>query len=487
MFCPTSSINNELEPQEDNINAGYRYATSKGRPFIVDNIYYVDSKKFEGNSAYPPLSTHAAGSTNYAIRVLSKSVLAFQNGGELKLKPTEKQFGTILHIFDIENYIILDPVTVGDKETHLATEGEQMHCIHLGASKNGYIRNPICRDSWGDGIYLGFTFWVKPTIDVFVPTDVIIDNPKFYNIGRNAISLCGAHNVTFNNVYVEKVSRTLPLAGVDIEPEEDINYTDKMFIRDVVFNNSTFINCGYAISTNVFGNREVKVAFSGTTKVINKGADGSWFPCFFGSQLGDEPVATYKQDGYVNISHLIVDDTDADLAFKFLVEASSPKGSIKHTIDKYEFISNNVEPQISLYGSSAYTQAEGVSINDIVFHNKPSFIQFVNATPTMPLPSTNYKLNIPASIPVSNPTGIGLTFHGDCYIGGHLVVWAYYLEDKNYPNNLILIPKTNPDLGGALTARYILNNVGRKVNLNLNPALSSAQIGSGLQVSAGTF
>lgn len=476
MFCPDSSIDNVNEPQQANINAGHRYAASKGRPFIIDNHYFVKSIQNWTTSTYPPISGELNATSYFAIRVQSNSVLAFQNGGKLTLHPSEDDYGAVLMVFDVENYIILDPVIVGDRDTHLTTTGEQQYCIHLAASKNGYIRNPKLSNSWGDGIYLGFMYWVKPTIDVYVPTNVVIDNPHITNISRNAVSLCGAENLTVNNLYVEDVNRTPPLAGVDIEPEEDINFTEKMFIKNAVFHNATFVGCGYAISQNIFGNRHVEVSFTGITNIVNKGSQTSWIPMLLGSRwLEDNTELNYKQEGYLIIDHVVVSDIGSNLAFKYLMQVDIPENSIKVRIKHYEFTSTNFVPQIMFINTRVVSpKSSGFSVDKFTFNKQINYVEFVFSDPAAAKPKINYNLNFDDSLNIQYQNK-GFEFYGSCYIGGWDLVATALWEEKSHINNVIFQPMD--DGAGTVTSYGIVTNKDRELFYSLNPKGSEHALG----------
>ena len=476
MFCPASSIDNVNEPQEDNINAGILYATAKGRPFIIDKPYYVDSKIARTNQTFPALNGFRDSSTNFAIRIQSNSILAFQHEGELKLKPTAAAYGAILMVFDVENYIILDPKLTGDKDTHLVTTGEQQHGIHLAASKNGYIRNPVIKEMWGDGIYLGFMFWVKPFIDVYVPTNVVIDNPILLNISRNAVSLCGAENLTINNLYVEDVNRVAPLAGVDIEPEEDIDYTEKMFIKNAVFNNATFVGCGYAISQNIFGNRDVEVSFTGITNIVNKGSKTSWIPMLLQSKYLEYNTAlNYKQEGYLNIDHVVVSDIDSNLAFKYLVQVDIPENSIKVRIKHYEFTSTNIIPKLMFLNTGVVSaKSSGFSVDKFTFNNQVNYIDFEFSAPDTAKQKINYNLNFDESLNIQYQNK-GFEFYGSCHIGGWALVNTPLWEEKLHINNVLFVPSDNGS--DAITSYGTVTNKNREVFYSLSPKGSDHSLG----------
>lgn len=487
-LLPRSSIDNVAEPQDVAINKLYQYATSNGRAFIIDQPYYVESKIKGGGESYPALNPFNGGGVSHAIRIQSNSVLAFMGEGALKLAPSSLDFTAILLVHDVENYVILDPKCYGDRYSHLTTTGEQGIAYHFGPSKNGYVRNPYAENCWGDGFYFGFTFYVKPFIDVIVPTNLVIDNPRGYDMSRNGISLCGADDLTINSPYMEKVDRLAPKAGIDIEPEEDIAFTDKMFIRNVKIHNATFVSCGYGYAHNVFGNRQVEVSFTGTTKILNKGSITSWIPMLLQSRLNSgQAVSDYQQQGYIDFDKVIVDDIGSSLAFKYLMIVATPEKSVPVTINSYEFISTNYEPEIALDQANEYTKSSGLTVKEFVFRKPINQVKLVfEAAVTKAIPSIDYYLGIPDSVAIVY-RGKGITFHGKCFVGGYDLLSGALLNENQLINNVFIQPGANAGDGGAIYGRVTINNNERKVRYSLTPALSAAQIGYGLQVSGTGF
>ncbi len=486
-FCDAE--NNPDKPQHVQIQEGYNYATKMNRPFVIDKIYYVESKSYRGTETFPALSTENNASTSFAIRIQSNSILRFENDGELKLKPNSNNFSAILFIFDVENYQILNAKLTGDKLTHLNSEGEQGHCIHFGASKNGYVKNPICKDAWGDGIYMGFTFWVKPTINVFVATDLVIDSPEIYNASRNGISICGASGITINDPLIDTVNRTAPMSGIDIEPEEDVNFTKPMFVEDVTIHNATFINCSsYSVMAYIVGNRTVEVNFTGVTKCLGRkskiGTGWSTTAAYINSRLGNETVDSFNQKGYVNIQHLLIDDTEATWETYGICLVALPFKSIKTDIGLVEAISINSNPIIGFdvdeNGKNSPSQG-GVTIREFKFHKKIESIVFGrrdNLQGTVPR-IIDTTINIPFDIPVSY-INKGFTFGDNCNIGGYYSVdKSNFINEFEHINNLILTPAKSNDNDINILNVYTFSK-GRKINYSLKNNLTATEIGDGI-------
>lgn len=476
-LLPRSSIDNVAEPQDVAINKLYQYATSKGRAFIIDQPYYVRSVIKGSGESYPALNPFNGGGVSHAIRVQSNSVLAFMGEGALKLVPSALDFTAILLVHDVENYVILDPKCYGDRYSHLTTTGEQGIAYHFGPSKNGYVRNPYAENCWGDGFYFGFTFYVKPFIDVIVPTNLVIDNPHGYDMSRNGISLCGADNLTINSPYMEKVDRVSPKAGIDIEPEEDINFTDKMFIRNVKIHNATFKSCAFPYTHNIFGSRDVGVIFTGDTKLINGGTTN--IAALFQCATGGEDVATYQQNGQILFENIVSSDIFDSDSFSNLFAYYSPEKSIKTVINNWNVDTKVTNLFIRFPRSSIYTNSDGLRVEKFIFNKKPNSITIDSEAVSGNKCNINYHLGIQDDIKINVS---GFKYYSTCYIGGYDIIATSIFNENDYINKLIIEPTANPSDGNAIYGRAVIHNNYRKLSYSVPAGLTTHQLGYGLQI-----
>ncbi|PST93205.1 hypothetical protein C9I86_05780 [Photobacterium sp. NCIMB 13483] len=121
-----------------------------------------------------------------------------------------------------ENITLIRPFVIGDKETHIGTGGEWGYGVSImSGANNVLIDNPICKDMWGDGIYIGYSYQ-EP--DKGYPKNVTIRNPDIDNVRRNGISLCAGDNITIIDAACRNVGGAWPQAGFDCEPEAPPGY-----------------------------------------------------------------------------------------------------------------------------------------------------------------------------------------------------------------------------------------------------------------------
>ena len=491
-FCPDSSIDNVNEPQTANIEIGYRYATNKRREFIIDQVYYVESTVHNALNSYPPLVGN--DSLHYAIRVLSDSVLKFVKGvGKLKLVPNSDTHSRVLCIFDIKNYKIISPWCIGDKDQHLGTTGEQHYMIAFHASKNGYVSDPVCENSWGDGFYFGYPEYVSVfNVDVDYPTDLVIDNANIENSSRNGISLCGAENLTINNPVIDIVDRIAPVSGIDIEPEEDFAYSGKrMHLKNVKIHNLTVKNANnYGVMSFIVGNREIDVSFTGTTTFSAKAPYYCSFPIWHCSYRGDGLTeAQYTASGAINFEKVVMSDAQAQWHIVAPISFHSELGKIKLNIGDLTHTKYQAGPVAFAFDNSSNIIASwsgGLSVGKITLNGVGTVeLGQSGATATKNLRDIN--LPIPEKHEVIF-LGRGIQFGDGVNIGGHALVGGSELNENQLINNIVLVPGANPNDGNAIYSQVYVVNKNRKLSYSLVAGLESAAIGQGIRiVNAGAF
>ncbi len=494
-FCEKDSVNNRNKPQTAQIEKGYQYATSKNRPFIIDEAYYVESTVRKTKNSYPSLNPIVNDSLHYAIRVLSNSCLIFKKGvGKLKLVPNNQDWSRILCVFDVENYLIFEPELIGDKSGHLSNTGEQHMMLAIHPSKNGYIRNLICRDSWGDGLYIGYAHWANPYhIDVIVPTNIVIDNAEIYNSSRNGLSLCGANGLKINNLIVDKVDRIAPIAGIDIEPEEDISYNGGtlMHLKDVKIHNASIKNCNnHGIISFIYGSRDIDVSFTGTTTFSAEAPGYCSFPIWFLSYQGEEDENDYKAKGCVSFEKVVMSSISGRWGIVAPVSFYSALAKVYLSIDSL-CIKDSLSPLIFGFKNSTTVDAAfsgGLTINSIELHQSYDSVQLGDQKDFSKKVLKYIDLPIPNDCLVEYKDR-GFVFENDVNIGGYSYIeYRGWYNTDELINNIIFRPKINPDDGGSIQSRvYDLGEKtnGRTMSFSLDAKLNTHEIGDGLYVQCG--
>lgn len=163
-------------------------------------------------------------------------VLLFNDKSKMVLKPTKLGTYNILELHNLKNVKIYYPRIVGDIKNHLGSDGEWGMGIGIRSCQNIGVYYPEIENCWGDGIYIGF-IWDKVDINKFdISKNVEIYNGFINNNGRNGISVVAVDGIKIYNNLIANSVRTLPKAGIDIEPGP------KLTMNIELLNNVTYKN-----------------------------------------------------------------------------------------------------------------------------------------------------------------------------------------------------------------------------------------------------
>jgi hypothetical protein len=188
----------------DDLPAGYvQDATVDYTDIIQQSIDKYDFVVFPGF----PLLINDKG-----ISLHSNQKVAFQSGGKLKLKATDKSSYAMLKLFNIQNVLLLNPSVEGDRNDHLSTGGEWGMGISILGSDNITLINPVTNEGWGDGIYIG------EIGDKHYSSNIYISGAKCNHNRRNGLSVISVDGLTVIDSEFTNNVGTAPEAGVDLEP-----------------------------------------------------------------------------------------------------------------------------------------------------------------------------------------------------------------------------------------------------------------------------
>lgn len=184
------------------------------------------------------------------LSVKSNSIINFSKNSKLIIAVNSLPKYQILDLRNVTNVKIYGPRLVGDKSKHLGTAGEWGMGINILSSTNITIYNPEIINCWGDGIYISSL--AKESENVTIKGG-FLDNNR-----RNGISIISGKNINISNVYVSNTNGVMPMAGIDIEPNENKNVLENITLRNInTFNNG---NVGIEIFLiNMVGKEDRKV------------------------------------------------------------------------------------------------------------------------------------------------------------------------------------------------------------------------------------
>lgn len=452
--------------QRNNLAAGYAYAKSKCRPFVIDGEYWCDS-------------TLDAVEMGGALTALSDSVVIFVNNGSINILPNSQARYALLEVFDVENVVFVDATFNGDKDQHFGTGGEWGHGINVYPCRNvRFLGKTTINNCWGDGIYFGVPYY-KNSAKHDLPTDILIEDLRIDNVRRDAISLCGGRDLRINRSNLSRVSGTAPMAGVNIEPEE-AGGRPLSNLYNVVLNDTTITDALYCIAINIGGNRHVDVTLTGKTELRSKSYASS--PIAFSTQVFPTNVSadTLKQTGGVVIESMhVVDHPAATNKFYSICEVKLPRGGLPLRIRD---LTLDCDTNAMFFGNDlddSYGNQTGLTIENV---SKWSQATAYLATINQKEYTFNHTINFGVDTVVSADTYF--RSGGKARIGGYSKLQGRKVSSSSLVADMTLC--TPVDAENAVACEVILDNV-RRITLRMNPEISTYETGQGIWVSGGNL
>ncbi|MDB5120808.1 MAG: right-handed parallel beta-helix repeat-containing protein [Sphingobacteriales bacterium] len=205
----------------------------------VDYTYYIQQAidKYE-TLIFPdfPLLVNDSG-----LNIPSNRTLIFEEGSEIRLKPSNKTFYNIFNIENVNNVVLQNPKIIGDRNYHLGEKGEAGIGVGIRGSNNITINNAEISNCWGDGIYIG-QYKSK-----YSSKNVIIRNTVLDRNRRDGISIISVDNLLLENLTASNSNGAEPMAGINFEP----NNPDCIMSNIRVLNPITRYNTKFGIQIGI--------------------------------------------------------------------------------------------------------------------------------------------------------------------------------------------------------------------------------------------
>lgn len=155
------------------------------------------------------------------LQIPSNRTIVFEAGAILQIITNNDDDYYAMHMLNVTDITITNPIIIGDNITHTGITGESGHCMGIaGTSKNIKITNPTFKNGWGDGLY------------VSNGEDIIIDNLICDSNRRNGLTITSGKNIFINNPQCINQNGTSPEAGIDIEPNDDTAILENIVISN---------------------------------------------------------------------------------------------------------------------------------------------------------------------------------------------------------------------------------------------------------------
>ena len=193
------------------------------------------------------------------IDIPSNSIVEFCEGCKLTRKTTDDNTYFMLNLVKVHDVVIENATLIGDRDTHTGASGEWGYGIHIAASQNITVKNANISKTWGDGIYVGYSYTAS---DQSTTKNILIDSCNIISCSRNGVAVCGGEDIVVRDCYIYGTNRTNPKSGIDIEAEgpDGIN----SYLKNVsIENNTTEANGESGICLNIGEDKGINITIDG--------------------------------------------------------------------------------------------------------------------------------------------------------------------------------------------------------------------------------
>src|SRR5690606_30275234 len=196
------------------------------------------------------------------LQLHSNQTIVFQENSSLIMEPNEEANYGMLNIIDVENIKIINPILKGDRDHHLGSEGEWGMGLNILSSKNVKVINSNISNLWGDAVYVGEIPYKERAkynrLDFFCE-NVIIDGGDIENNRRKVSSVSNVKELLIENILIRNTNGTLPMAGIDLEPNNNEQLLENIIIKNVTTQNNGEVGIKY-VPSRFFGSRKKNVS-----------------------------------------------------------------------------------------------------------------------------------------------------------------------------------------------------------------------------------
>lgn len=245
------------------------------------------------------------------LNARSNQILNFQKNSRLIMKPNSSERYGLLNLINVSNVTINDPDLVGDREKHRGTKGEWGMGINILSSSKITINNPQISKFWGDGIYIGeipYKDRSKYRLGDYSSKQVAIKGGNIDNNRRNGISVISVKGLLIENILIQNTNGTMPMAGIDIEPNNNEQFLEDIVIRKVTTKNNAEVGIKY-VSSNFIGKRSKNVSI-----IIENSQDiSSKVGLYLGGARSGFYWGTEKLDGQITVNNFTSSSNESPL------------------------------------------------------------------------------------------------------------------------------------------------------------------------------
>ena len=171
----------------------------------------------------------------------SNQIIVFESGaqliamrGEYAGRGDRVMRGNLVENLEIYGYGAEISMHKQDYQSRDYRAGEWRHGISIHSGTNVIIEGLTIRNTGGDGVYVGR----QPRSDQFGSKNVTLRNLHLIDNHRQGISVVSVDGLLIEGCLIENTSGTLPMAGIDFEPDRPIEFITNVLVRDTVILNN---------------------------------------------------------------------------------------------------------------------------------------------------------------------------------------------------------------------------------------------------------
>lgn len=238
------------------------------------------------------------------LTLKSNQTLEFSENSLLIMKPNNLERNALLNLININHVTIKKPKLLGDRSQHTGSKGEWGMGIQILSSSNITILNPVISDFWGDGIYIGEIDHNLKNYTKYDPKEYFSKNIKISggvidNNRRNGISVISVKNLEISDITIKNTNGTLPMAGIDLEPNTNKQFLENILIKNVVAKNNKKYGITYS-PNHFYGSNEKNVSID----IKNCEVYNSHSGIYLGGKLATNKSKNIsKMGGYIKVKN----------------------------------------------------------------------------------------------------------------------------------------------------------------------------------------
>lgn len=177
------------------------------------------------------------------INIPNNTTINMDKDTILTVIPNSLKVYKVFIISNSKNIKINGGTIIGDKYTHLGTDGEWGMGVLINDSQNISLSNMNINKMWGDAIYIG-------TNGQDSNYNITLNNIKMDDNRRQGISVISVNKLRGSNLSISNTNGVAPGAGIDIEPNNN-----KALLKDIRFKNvytKNNFNAGFCAYLNKY-------------------------------------------------------------------------------------------------------------------------------------------------------------------------------------------------------------------------------------------